>query len=244
VTQLQAISGIEIKLKKKLEGSAGEMPVQTISGRVTRHGQPVTAGWIGLLKRRHDEDAVNAYMLRGRTVVGLQFVYEKAPLLDAAYTLKVPYQDDNWYIAVEEAGKPLTLIGPLKITLNEKKHLDIACTDGGAIHGRVKNVPAGWEGNLWAVAFTKDAIQAEARVNADGTFSFPQLAPGEYGLKVGHDAYHDWEVPGGFFDLPPSVWLIREDPWQRAKIATVRSGSETSGIELELPALQANDVNN
>jgi uncharacterized protein (DUF2141 family) len=128
--------------------------------------------------------------------------------------------------------------------LTEKKHVDFACSDGGAIHGRVKNVPAGWEGNLWAVAFTKTAIQAETRVNPDGTFSFAQLPPGEYGLKVGHDAYHDWEVPGGLFGLPDSVWLLQVDPWQRAKLATVRPGSETSGVELELPTLQANDDNN
>ena len=166
----------------------------------------------------------------------------KSPLLDGSYSLNARFQDDDWYVAVEEPNQPLTLLGPIQIKLNEKNRLDIECVDGGAVHGCVKNVPAGWEGNLWAVAFTKSAIQAETCVNADGTFSFSQLPPGEYGLKVGHDAYHDWEVPGGKLDeSSEAIWQLRADPWQRAKIVTVRPGSESSGVELELPALQAND---
>ena len=181
-------------------------------------------------------------MLRGRTVVGVQCAFGSAPLLDGTYTLKVPFQDDEWYVAAEEPGQPLTLIGPIKIKSNEKKHLDIECVDGGSIHGRVKNVPTGWEGNLWAVAFTKSAIQAEKPVNADGSFSFSQLPPGEYGLKVGHDAYHDMEVPRGKAAMSnPALNEKKADPWQRAVMATVRSGSETSGVELVLPLRQGND---
>ena len=167
---------------------------------------------------------------------------ESAPLLDGTYTLKVPFQDDEWYVAAEEPEQPLTLIGPIKIELNEKKHLDIECVDGGSIRGLVKNVPNGWEGNLWAVAFTKSAIQAETLVNADGLFSFSQLPPGEYGLKVGHDAYLDSEVPRGKSEMSnPGLWDKKADPWQRAVIATVKPGSEATGVELELPARQGND---
>jgi hypothetical protein len=241
VTQLQPVAGIEVKLRKKREGTVSDVAQQTISGTVSRHGQRVTSGWVGLIYRRHDEDPINSYMLRGRTVVGLQCTYDRAPVLDGTYALKVPFQDDEWYVAAEEPGQPLTLIGPIKVELNEKKHLDIEYVDGGSIHGRVKDVPIGWEGNLWAVAFAKSAIQAETPVNADGSFSFSQLSPGEYGLKVGHDAYLDWEVPRGKSAMSnPALRDKKADPWKRAVIATVRPGSKTSGIELELPAREGN----
>ncbi len=242
ITQLQPVTGIEVKLKKKREGTVPDMPQQTVSGTVLRHGRRVTSGWVGLIYRRHDEDVISSYMLRGRTVVGVQCAFGGAPLLDGTYTLKVPFQDDEWYVAAEEPGQPLTLIGPIKIKSNEKKHIDIECVDGGSIRGRVKNVPTGWEGNLWAVAFTKSAIQSETPVKADGSFSFSQLPPGEYGLKVGHDAYHDMEVPRGKSAMSnPALYEKKADPWQRAVIATVIPGSETSGVELELPARQGND---
>jgi hypothetical protein len=177
-------------------------------------------------------------MLRGRTVVGDPGVYESAPIRDGRYSLNVRFQDDDWYVAAEEPGQPVTVIGPIKIKLNEKRQLDIACTEGGSIRGRVTNVPAGWEGNLWAVAFTKTAIQAEARVNASGAFSFPRLPPGEYGLKVGHDGYHDPDVPQGN-KIPKEMWELKPEPWKRAKLVTVEPGHETSGVELELPPEQA-----
>jgi hypothetical protein len=241
ITQLQRIADIDVKMTKKREGTLPSVPERIISGRVNRHGKPVTTGWIGLVRRRGDENVVNAYMLRGRTVVSHLYVFDKAPLGDGTYSLHAPFQDDNWYVAVEEPGQSITLMGPLSIKQNEKRQLDIECTDGGSINGSVKYVPAGWERNLWAIAFAKTGIQAEARVNSDATFAFSQLPPGEYGLKVGHDAYLDSEVPGGkMTSWSPSVWELKEDAWQRAKLVTVRPDSETNGVELELPARQGN----
>jgi hypothetical protein len=236
VSQLERITGINVKLKKKRDGTAPELPQQTISGTVTRHGEPVKTGWVGLWTMPDLSDRVNAHMLRGRTVVGDPAVYESAPIHDGKYSLNVRFQDDDWYVAAEEPNQPPTVIGPIKIKLNEKRQLDIVCTEGGSIRGRVTNVPSGWEGNLWAVAFTKTAIQAEAQVNANGQFSFPQLAPGEYGLKVGHDAYQDSEVPRGSLDkIPKEMWALKPEPWKRAKVVTVSAGQETSDVELELP---------
>jgi hypothetical protein len=60
------------------------------------------------------------------------------------------------------------------------------------------------------------------------------MPPGEYGLKVGHDAYEDSEVPRGE-NIPKEAWKKKADPWQRAKVVTVRAGHETSGVQLELP---------
>src|SRR4051794_13492739 len=105
----------------------------------------------------------------------------------------------------------------------------IVCTHGGSIRGRLTNVPRGWAGNLWVVAFTETAIRAEARAGADGQFCFTKVAPGEYGLKVGHDAYADSDVPRGF----PQP-MAQADPWERATRVTVNPGRETAGVELEL----------
>ena len=40
----------------------------------------------------------------------------------------------------------------------------LLCTvDGGSITGKVRNVPKGWEGHLYVIAFTKTGILAEQR---------------------------------------------------------------------------------
>ena len=97
-------------------------------------------------------------------------------------------------------------------------------------------MPADWKGHLWVVAFTKTAIQMETRVTPDGMFSFSLLPPGEYGLKVGYDGYQDSEVPqGSYTEWAKDVWEKRSDPWHRAKVVTVETDHEMSGVELELP---------
>ena len=113
--------------------------------------------------------------MRGRTVVGPRGIFA-APIRDGAYTLDVPFPSATWYVVVEEPGHPLTQVGPIAVALNEKQTLDIACTEGGRIRGRVKDVPPGWEGNLWVVAFSKTAVREEARVAPDGTFLPPAAA--------------------------------------------------------------------
>ena len=191
------------------------MPKQTISGTVTRNGKPVKMGWVGLWEMRVHNERGFGWRMRGRTVVPDPSFIRSAPIRDGTYSLDVPYQKDDWYVVAEEPDQPLTQLGPIKIGLNEKKSLDIACTEGGSIRGRVKNTPSGWEGHLWAVAFTKTAIRAETRVSADGQFLFPQLPPGKYGLKVGHDAYEDSELLPHKARLSKEEWNEEMDPWQR-----------------------------
>ena len=236
VTRLTPIQGIVVKLKKKPNDATSEIRRLSISGTVTRKGKPMKVGWVGLWRMPGQRNAVNSPILRGRTVVGKPYTYASSPVFNGKYSINVPFQNDNWYLAAEEPGQPLTLIGPIKIDLNEKKQMDIECTDGGSIRGRVKNMPQGWEGHLWAVAFTKTAIQAETRVSRDGEFCFKSLPPGDYGLKVGHDAYKDSEVP---HPLSPEEWKkvseIKADPWQRAILVNVKAGQETKDMELALP---------
>lgn len=235
ITELKPISGVVVKLKRRKEGTTPGVAKQTISGTATRNGNPLEVGWVGLWMLRRQQNVGNAWMLRSRTVVGDPITYASARLNDGRYSLEVPYQDDAWYVVVEEPGHALTQVGPLKIALNEKKSLDIACTEGGGVRGRVNNVQVGWKGHLWVVAFTKTAIQLETRVNSDDTFSFSQLPPGTYGLKVGYDGYLDSEVPTWGPDTPKDAWEKKSDPWQRAKVVTVESGRQMDDVELELP---------
>jgi hypothetical protein len=138
-------------------------------------------------------------------------------------------------VVAEEAGQPLTQVGPIAVGLNEEKTLDITCTAGGSIAGRVRNVAGGWRGHLWVVAFTKTGVRYETRVGGDGSFLLGPLPPGEFGLKVGHDAYNDAEVPRDFRHLRKESWEKLADPWKRAKLINVKSDRCTSGVALVLP---------
>jgi Carboxypeptidase regulatory-like domain len=99
----------------------------------------------------------------------------------------------------------------------------------------VKNVPAGWEGHLWAIAFTKSGIRAETRVNADGTFRLEHVPPGEYGVKVGHDGYLDAEVPRIGSKVTEADWNRQANAWKAARVVRVQPGHVSDGVELELP---------
>lgn len=236
VTELMTIGGIVARMRRKTEGSSSEMACQAISGTVTRDSQPVKAGWVGLWAIPKLHDAVNAALMRGRTVVGDPLAYSSAPIRDGSYRLSVPFQDDNWYLVAEEPEHALTQVGPIGVALHEQKSLDIACVDGGTIRGAVKGVPAGWEGHVWVVAFSKTAVQAEARVSPDGSFCLPNLPAGDYGVKAGHEAYEDPETyPGLRYRDHPEAFEQKSDPWKQALVVEVKRGGEIDGIEVEFP---------
>jgi hypothetical protein len=237
VSELKTIEGIVAKMKKKTEDSTPQVARQTIAGTVTRDGQPVRSGWVALWAlRTRPANAPNSPVMRQRTAVGEPVVAASVPIRDGSYSVDVPFQNEAWYVVAEEAGHPLTQVGPLAIALNQKKSLDIACTEGGRIRGRVKDVPPGWEGHMWVVAFSKTAVREETRANPDGTFCLPPLPPGEYGLKVGHDAYEDAEVYFGERAREhPEAFDQIADPWKRARVVSIQAGQDTGGVELELP---------
>ncbi|HWB13148.1 MAG TPA: carboxypeptidase-like regulatory domain-containing protein [Pirellulales bacterium] len=235
VETLTLIENLHVKMRKKDENSEPTIHRQTISGTVTDHGVPVETGWIGLWDLRQNPDVVNAYVMRGRTVAGDPAVYASAPIRGGKYSLTVPFQGDALYLVAESPARVLTQVGPIAVALGEQKPLDIESVDGGQISGRVDGCPAGWEDDLWVVAFTDTAIRAETRVNRDGTFSLKNLPPGRYGLKVGHDAYRDSEVPHRP-NISPDHWRTNADPWKRAKTVEVTAGEHSRDIVLELPA--------
>ena len=236
MTDLKPIEGIVARLRRKTDGSAPTVATQTISGTVTRAGQPVKTGWVGLWALRRPQNAPNAPVLQGRTVVGPPGTLARAAIHDGTYTLQVPYQSDAWYVVADEPGQVITQVGPIAVALNQAQTVAIACTAGGQIRGRVAGVPTGWEGHVWVVAFTRTGIRREARVAPDGEFALPLLPPGEYGLKVGHDAYDDAEVyPGPLARLRPESFQENADPWKRARIVAVHSGQDLSGVEVQWP---------
>lgn len=221
-----------VKIKKDSNIAKTILPKQVITGTVTRDGRPVKPAWVGLWYVRRDFNAMNAPVFRGRTAELAPFVLERALVVDGKYRLEVPF--DGGYLVVEEHGQPLTQVGPLAVKLREEKKLDIACVQGGTISGTVKKIPAGWEGHLWAIAYTKTGIRAETRVNSDGTFRLEHLPPAEYGVKVGHDAYLDAEVPRGSKTTDADE-KRPADAWKTARVVRVKSGHVSGGVELELP---------
>jgi hypothetical protein len=232
VTKLRLIDGLAVKLKRKTEGSRPRIQKQRIMGTVTRDGKPVESGWVGLWKVGQPPNVVNAHILRGRTTAGSAARRASAMIRDGAYSLEVPYQDSGWLVVVEEPSGALTQLEPFSIQANEEKTLDISCVDGGSIQGKVNAVPDGWQGLLWVIAFNATGVRAETRAGADGSFAFERLPPGRYGLKVGHDAYQDSEVPR---KVSGAAFSQLSEPWNRAVVVTIESGGAIEGVELELP---------
>ncbi len=225
-------------MKKKATGTRPAVPRQQIMGVVTRNGQLVKTGWVGLWAVQGTPNVANANISRGRTVAAGPIVYASAPIRDGKYSLNVPFQSKEWFVVVEEPSQPLTQIGPIALQLNEEKKLEIACTAGGSIAGRVQRTPEGWRGSLWVVAFTKTGIRCETRVAEDGSFLLGHLPAGEFGLKVGHDAYDDSEVPRDFRHTSKESLEKPADPWKRAKFVSVSPDRYITGVELELPTTQ------
>ncbi len=236
VKELKKITDLVVKMKKEADGVKTVLPKQTITGTVTRDGRPVKVGWVGLWYVRRNFNGVNAPVLRGRTVDGKLFVVASAPIVEGKYSLEVREVDDNYYVMAEEPGHAPTHIGPVAVSSRQEKKLDISCVKGGSIAGTVKNVPKGWEGHLWIVAFTKTGVHADTRVNPDGTYRLDSLPPGEYGVKVGHDAYLDGEVPRrGTKAWTEEAWKKMPQPWKNARAVRVEAGRLSADVKLELP---------
>jgi hypothetical protein len=130
---------------------------------------------------------------------------------------------EDWLVAVYEPDRPPTFVGPVAVKAGEARLVTVECPEPGSLSGTVPSWPVGWGGELWVVAFAKTGYSAEARVGSDGRFRFPKLPPGEYGLKVGHDALIDEDLA--------SV----KDIWVRAVRVTVSAGKETTKVELQVP---------
>jgi hypothetical protein len=185
-------------------------------------------------------DRPNVAIHRGRTVPiwGHEFVHTtvKSNGTFALENLKAGPWFGPWFFVYEEPSGPPTIVGPVTITAKDRKvTVDLAVTQGGAIEGHVKNVPAAMAGQVWVIAFDATVLRREALVSPDGTFRLGDLPPGRFGLKAGHDAYTDPHVPrwneGDQRELKD--FEKPAEPWQGAVVVTVEPGKTTRGVVVD-----------
>ena len=236
VTELKTVGGIVARMKKKTDGSTPTIVPQSISGTVSREGRPVQSGWVGLWALRRPRNTVNSpsnagTYRRGRADCLRQRSHSRRILSSRR---AIP---ERGLVRRRRRARPRAHAGWAGLDRSEgseeaRHHLH----PGGRIRGRVKDIPAGWEGHVWVVAFSKTAVQAEVRVEPGGQFTLPSLPPGEYGLKAGHDAYDDAEVyPGKLAIEHPESFKETADPWKCAKLVTVKPGGDSDMVEVEFP---------
>jgi hypothetical protein len=182
----------------------------------------------------------NVAIHRGRTVPmeGYEFVHTavNADGTFALENLKPGPWFGPWFFVYEEPSGPPTVVGPVTITEQDRtKEVDIAVTRGGAIEGRVENVPAAMAGQIWVVAFDATVVRREALVSADGAFRIDDLPPGRFGLKAGHDAYEDPHIPRWKAGERPDPVAFQKpaEPWQGAAVVTLEAGKTTRGVVVD-----------
>jgi hypothetical protein len=229
-----------VKLVREAGAKAKE-ETTLVTGRVTRAGKPVGGGRVGgWQKRRKEMNRPNVAILRGRTLPmwGFEFVRTEVNP-DGTFALenvKAGPWFGPWFFVYAEPTGPPTIVGPVTITNKDRtKTVDIAVTEGGAIEGRVENVPAAMAGQIRVIAFDTTILRRDELVSADGTFRLEDLPPGRYGLKAGHDAYTDPHVPrskeGEKFD--PTDFQKLAEPWQGAVVVTVEPGKTVRGMVVD-----------
>ncbi len=237
----QNLSGVVVKLARAT-GEQAKAETTLVTGRVARAGKAVGGGRVGgWQKGRKEMNRPNVTIRRGRTVPasGYEFAWAtvNADGTFALRNLKAGPRFGPWFFVYEELTGPPTIVGPVAITSKDRTvTVDMAVTRGGAIEGRVENVPAAMAGQVWVIAFDATILRREALVSADGTFRLDDLPPGRYGLKAGHDAYTDPHVPrwkpGGRPD--PKFFEKLAEPWQGAVVVTVEPGQTARGVIVDL----------
>ncbi|MFO0803337.1 MAG: carboxypeptidase-like regulatory domain-containing protein [Gemmataceae bacterium] len=210
-----------------------DRPKREVAGTATREGKPIARGWAVLYRSGPQPYRFATDLLHNRVTTYSPLVYAQGEVRDGRFALEVNDDAKDWYAAVYEPGRAPTIIGPLEVPLSKKPTaVAVAAANSGGVTGRVADPEEKWAGHLWVVAFAKNGHRAEARVMSDGKFAFPALPPGEYGLKVGHDLFHDSELEAE--DLPIGQRSLA-DPWNRATLVTVEPGKVKDLKDLALP---------
>jgi hypothetical protein len=152
----------------------------------------------------------------------------------ALKNLKVGPWFGPWFFVYEELTGAPTIVGPVTITSKDRTlTVDIPVGEGGAIEGRVENVPAAMAGQIWIIAFDATIVRREILVSTDGTFRLRDLPPGRYGLKAGHDAYVDPHVRRSNEPGDPQEFEKPAEPWQGAVVVRVDPGKTARGIVVD-----------
>ena len=230
----QNLTGIVAKLAREQGEQAREIRTG-LAGVATRDGKPVVGGRVGAWQKARDKDRVNVAVHRGRTAPrGGYEVAWVATAADGSFAIE-GLKAGMWYLVLEGSGRGSTVVGPIALKLSERvKRQDIVAEVGGSIEGRVEHIPGAMAGMTWVIAFDGAVTQAEARVDRDGTFRLPDLPPGRYGVKAGHDAYEDPQSLQGL----KGEELFRHfratsEPWTGAVVVEVKSGEAAKGAILD-----------
>lgn len=202
---------------------AKEMVVgQSIAGVLRREGKGVSRATVSLWAPGAPiSDKVNAPVHYGRLVTPAARLVKSA-LSDASgnYNLDVPYQG-AWLLRVDLVGEAPTLVGPFEIERGKAMRRDLALVPGGELSGSVRYADLFANGVLWAIAFDDRGQVEIAQVKSTGMFRFPRLAPGQYGVKIGHLGYKDPELISGADEFERRT---PADPWARARKIIVKAG--------------------
>ncbi len=238
----QTLSGIVVKLAR-ITGEKAKEETTRVTGVVTRDGKAVGGGRVGGWQRRRKDkemNRVNAAILRGRTLPMWGYEFVRTTVNPdgtfALENLKAGPWFGPWFFVHERPTGPPTIVGPVTITSRDRNlKVDIVLTEGGAIEGRVENVPVAMAGQVWVIAFDETILRREVLVVADGAFRLDDLPPGRYGLKVGHDANTDPHVPRWKPEDKPDLKELNKpaEPWQGAVIVTVAPGKTARGVVLD-----------
>jgi hypothetical protein len=232
--EYEDIAGVVIKARRNGSSAPSDaIPMPKIQGRLTRKGRPVASAWVSAVRVRDERKLPYVDIQRGRTVRtqwnALSFV-AATPL--GAYSLELR-KEDRWYVVVEEPDQAPTIRGPFEMKMNQIRKLDIELAPGGSIAGQVRGIPADAAGQWWVVAFDRGVWRSETRICKDGNFRLDRLPAGEFGLKVGHDAFHDGDNPEHPSESETKTF---SDPWHGAHLVTLRPGQAVTNVVLEVPA--------
>jgi hypothetical protein len=227
------IEGIVIKARRNgATAPADAIPVAKITGRLTCAGRPVTSAWVSGVKKRAERKMPYVDIQRGRTVRAEWRPSHSVVASSTGDFLLELRNQDSWYVVVEEPNHAPTIQGPFEMKLNQTRNVDIDLPAGGAISGRVRGVPSDSAGQWWVVAFDRAVWRAETRIAKDGTFRLDRLPAGEFGLKVGHDAYHEADNP----DHPTEEDVKNfAEPWHGSSLVRVRPGQTVTKVLLDAP---------
>jgi carboxypeptidase family protein len=228
------ITGVVIKARRNGSTAHSDaIPSPKFQGRLTRNGRPVTSAWVSAVRVRSERKLPYVDIQRGRTVRTEWNPFFFVPATPSGtYSLELR-NDDRWWVVVEEPNQAPTIRGPFEMKMKQVRKLDIELEPGGSISGQVRGIPADAAGQWWVVAFDRGVWRAETRIAKDGTFRLDQLPAGEFGLKVGHDGFHDADNPEHPSDADMKNTAT---PWHDAHVVRVRSGESVGNVILTLPA--------
>ncbi|MCA8970596.1 MAG: carboxypeptidase regulatory-like domain-containing protein [Planctomycetes bacterium] len=140
--------------------------------------------------------------------------------------LRFPHGSSGPWFTVDAPGEP-----------RQWYHISPTQDDGflprptGSLRGRVMDIHPDLVGHVWVVAFCNAPILVESRVDVDGSFFFPALPVGIYGLRAGDDSCKTLFSEHEALRLDEFDWAA--NPWPGAVRVEVDAGRHLEEIEIQ-----------